>query len=86
MASKKNKSVKKNLEAKEPDVSYGRKDLRIFSSFAEQEQYELEQMAALSPEQILQQMRKFINTAFGMHGYNPEKLPSKHKIKIVTNQ
>ena len=86
MANKKYKSDKKKTVAKEPLVAYGKKDFRIFSSFAEQEQYELEQMASLSPEEILQQMRKFINTAFGMHGYNPEKLPLKHNIKILTKQ
>ncbi|MCG3168107.1 MAG: hypothetical protein POELPBGB_03907 [Bacteroidia bacterium] len=84
MAAKKYKSGKSKSLVKEPEVGYSEKKIHIFNSFAEQEQYELEQMAVLTPVEILQQMRKFINTAFAMHGYNPEKLPKKHTITIVT--
>ena len=66
----------------EPLSAYGR-PMRIFKSFEEQEAYELKQMAALSSEQILQQLRKFINIAYAMHGYDPNNLPKKHFIKIV---
>jgi hypothetical protein len=77
----KNKKHKTN-ELKEPAVVYDR-EIHIFNSFKEQEDYELKQMAMLSPIEILQQLRKFINIAYGMHGYDPDKLPKKHTIKII---
>lgn len=40
-------------------------------------------MAALNSEQILQQLRKFINIAYAMHGYDPNNLPQSHSIKIT---
>lgn len=71
-----------NNEANEPVASYGG-EFRIFNSFEEQELYELKLMASFKPQQILEQMRKLINTAYGMHGYDPTKLPQKHNIKII---
>ena len=58
--------------------------IRIFKSFEEQAAYELEQMAALTPEEILRQLRQFVNRAYGMHGYDPDKLPKKHFVKIIS--
>jgi hypothetical protein len=54
----------------------------VFNSFEEQEAYERWEMAKLSPEQTLIQLRKFINIAYGMYGYNPSDLPIKHDIEI----
>ena len=65
-------------------AAYGTNHVRVFNSFEEQASYELSQLAALSSEQILQQLRKFINIAYGMHGYNPDKLPKKHFVKIIS--
>ena len=62
---------------------YENNRIKIFNSFEEQAAYELQAMSELSPEQILQQMRMFINTAFAMHGYDPENLPEKHSVKII---
>lgn len=84
MAKKKKYTSKtKQAEAKEPVTSYGERSIHIFKSFEEQEEYELNQMAALNSEQLLQQLRKFINIAFAMHGYNPNQLPKEHTIKII---
>ena len=43
-------------------------------------------MAKLNPEEILKQMRQLINLAYSMHGYDPNNLPKKHTIKIVSGQ
>jgi hypothetical protein len=83
----KKKSYKSNtIEPKvnEPIVDYGTNRIQIFKSFEEQAAYELEQMVKLSPEQILEQLRKFINIAYGMHGYNPDNLPKTHSIQIIS--
>ncbi len=53
---------------------------RVFASFEEKELFELQEMAALSPLERLQQLRLMINVAYGMHGYNPDKLPTQHHI------
>jgi len=78
------KKKEKPKEVNEPIATYGKRPIHIFNSFEEQADYELKQMAALSPEQILQQLRKFINIAYGMHGYDPNNLPKKHSIKIIS--
>ena len=72
--------------AKEPTVAYGANRIKIFQSFEEQAAFELEQMAKLSSIEILQQLRQLINVAYGMKGYNPENLPTKHTITINSNQ
>ncbi len=56
------------------------REIRIFQSFEEQEDYELGEMAKLSSPEILRQMRKLVNLAYGMHGYDPSKLPKVHKL------
>ncbi len=55
----------------------------IFKSFEEQEEYNRLQMANLTPYESLLYLRKMINIAYGMHGYNPDNLPTKHKITIL---
>lgn len=75
---------KKTLTINEPIVLYKNKNFHIFNSFEEQENYKLEQMAKLSSEEILKQMRQLINLAYGMHGFDPNNLPKKHTIKIVS--
>jgi hypothetical protein len=67
----------------EPQINYDSSRIKIFKSFKEQEEYELQQMANLTPHQILEQLRKLINTAYCMHGYDPANLPLKHDIKII---
>lgn len=74
----KNKQNKLN----EPQASYER-PFQVFKSFEEQQAYELMEMSKLTGEQILQQMRQMINIAYGMHGYDPLKLPKKHDIDII---
>ncbi len=81
------KKGNKNKELNEPLVPYvitEGKQVRIFKSFEEQEEYQLRQMAALSPIQCLEYLRKMINLAYGMHGYDPDKLPTKHKLRFRT--
>ena len=56
--------------------------LRIYKSFEEQEEDELSYRASLSPLERLEQLRKLIDLAYGIHGYNPNNLPKKHSIKI----
>ena len=79
---KKKKENKNQDQVNEPLAVYGNK-LRFFHSFEEQEQAELEEMAALSSVEILQQLRRFINIAYGMHGYNPDALPISHNISDI---
>ncbi len=80
---KKKKEKKENKDqVNEPLAIYGN-NLRFFQSFEEQEKAELEEMASLSSVEILQHLRRFINTAYGMHGYNPDVLPSKHNISNI---
>jgi hypothetical protein len=74
----KNKQNKLN----EPLSSYGR-PIQIFNSFEEQQAYEFKEMSKLSGEEILYQMRRMINIAYGMHGYDPAELPKKHDIVII---
>ena len=73
----------KDNEVNEPGFPYGR-EIKIFNSFEEQAEYELNEMAKLTPLQRLIQLRQFINTAYGMHGYNPDDLPTKHSIEIIS--
>jgi hypothetical protein len=82
----KKKTIKPNddLQAvNEPVGTYVPHRIRFFKSFEELNDFELQEMASLSPEKILQDLRNFINTAYGMHGYNPDKLPTIHTIKII---
>ncbi len=84
MKHKKTKPLFKNTNGvNEPLVSYREKHFQIFNSFEEQAEWELKEMAKLSSIQILQQLRKFINIAYGMNGYDPDKLPKKHSIIII---
>jgi len=78
----KGKKNKKN-EVNEPIVEYGR-ELKFFDSFEEMDEYDREQMAMLTPVECLEQLRRLINLAYGMHGYDPKKLPKKHSIKIIS--
>ena len=75
------KSKKKVV--KEPKTVYKKSSFRIFHSFEEQAQYELEKMATRTGIESLRLLRRCINVAFMMHGYNPAKLPKKHKLKIT---
>ncbi len=76
------KSKKMKNEVNESAVGYG-SNLVFFNSFAEMNEYDREQMALLSPEECLKQLRQLINLAYGMHGYNPNKLPKTHNIKVI---
>ena len=78
-----NEEKKDTNKVNEPAAAYHKKQIQIFNSFEEQEAYELKKMAGLSPIEILQQLRQFINIAYGMHGYDPNNLPTKHSIKII---
>ena len=79
-----NNDHKEPNKINEPLIKYGTSQVKIFKSSKEQEEFEIKQMASLSSLEILQQLRKFINVAYGMHGYDPNNLPSKHTIKILT--
>ena len=84
---KNKKEIKREVEqslAKEPTGVYTKKSLRFYNSFEEQEQDELLHLASLSPIEVLRDMRRFINTAYGMHGFDPNNLPKKHSIKIIS--
>jgi hypothetical protein len=68
----------------EPAASYSSKrSVKIFNSFEEQENYNRMQMAALTPFERLQQLRKMINVAYGMYGFDPDNLPKKHKLTFL---
>ncbi len=82
----KKKTIKPNDEIQvvhEPLGTYEPHRIKIFKSFQELNDYELQEMANLSPEIILQDLRNFINIAYGMHGYNPDNLPKNHSIKTI---
>ena len=78
------KAVTDESKVNEPLVGFTTGRIKIFKSFEEQAACELKEMSTLSSVQILQQLRKFINIAYGMHGYNPNSLPKKHFIKIIS--
>lgn len=71
---------KKPISTEKP---YETRKIRVFHSFEEQEEYETSEMSKLTPVEILQQLRKFINIAYGLKGYDPNNLPKKHSIKIL---
>lgn len=81
----KSKKPKIKSEVGEPTIAYNR-TIKVFNSFEEQAEYELNEMAKLSSEEILQQMRVFINKAYGMKGFNPSNLPKTHQIKITKSE
>lgn len=87
---KKNKKLNSeilDIKLSEPLIKYGKEDgFKVFSSFDEQSEYEYQQLSKLSGIEILIHLRKFINIAYAMHGYNPENLPQKHSIKIVSGE
>jgi hypothetical protein len=85
MTGKRSNKRKLPDEVNEPAAEYQAGKIIFFHSFKEQEEYELKQMAALSSIQILEQLRKFINVAYVMHGYNPDNLPLAHSIRIIEN-
>lgn len=70
------KEKKKQNYVNEPLPAYSR-PFKIFNSFEEQQEYELHEMAKLTGEEILKQMRQMINVAYGMHGYDPLNLPTE---------
>ena len=63
MSGKKKSSKKdKTSEVNEPAISYGKRTIHVFKSFAEEEQFKLKKMAAMTPEQLmdtLEAMRRF---------------------------
>ncbi len=69
----------------DPIPEYGGKTIRIFESFEDQNNYEREQMAKLTPIELLQNLRRYINIAYGMHGFDPENLPVKHTLTFYKN-
>jgi hypothetical protein len=71
-------------KASEPQAAYGKRNIRFYNSFEEQAEEEYIYMASLSPIERLKEMRRFINIAYGMHGYDPENLPKKHTIKFIS--
>jgi hypothetical protein len=82
-AKKKKLSKKRTSTVEEPIIPYAKRGIKIFYSHEQQEEYELKQMSLISPKEALQNLRKLINLAYGMHGFDPNKLPSKHSIKII---
>jgi hypothetical protein len=77
------KEKKLTDEAKGQPVIYTHREMHFFNSFEEQAAYELKEMAALTPHEILQQLRHCITIAYGMHGYDPDKVPTKHSVRII---
>lgn len=69
---------------KQMDANRKKHEINIFQSFSEQEEYKLKQLAELKGKDVLKQMRQLINLAYGMHGFDPNNLPEKHTIKIVS--
>ncbi|CAN5846139.1 hypothetical protein BH11BAC7_BH11BAC7_24990 [soil metagenome] len=74
----------KNNQANEIAGKYKSREIKFFGSFEEQEAYELQQMALLTSQEILEQMRQSINIAYGMHGYDPDNLPQVHTVRIIS--
>ena len=84
MSAKKKSLQKKNTSKVEETLSpYAKREIKIFHSHKEEEDYKLQQMALLTSEENLQHLRKLINIAYGMHGYDPDNLPKKHTVKII---
>jgi len=60
-----------------------KRKLTFFASQNEQEEVEMLRFANLSPLERLQEMRQCINLAYGMHGFDPDNLPTQHKLTFV---
>jgi hypothetical protein len=73
----------KNYKTNIP-LDNSKREFKIFASFEEQEAFEYSQMQQLSGKERLMQMRQFINIAYGMHGYDPDNLPTIHTVKILS--
>ena len=80
------KTKSKANQVNEPLEEYKTKQIQIFTSFEEQDEFNLKQIAELSSEEILVQLRQLINLAYDMHGYNPDALPKTHTIKIISTE
>lgn len=83
MPHKKPDKPKKENKAEEPAASYKSRSFKIFSSFEEQENYHLKQMASLSREELmnkLEEMRKFFMREYILPG--GEWPPLKKTISI----
>ncbi len=62
-------------------MSSKKSSIKLFSSFKEQELFELNEMSKLSSKEILAQLRKLINLAYGMkQTLSP---PTQHKISNI---
>jgi hypothetical protein len=66
------------------EVPYAKKKLalKVFYSFEEQAEYERQYSASLSSLDRMLQLRKMIDAAYRMHGFDPNNLPDKHTITI----
>lgn len=57
---------------------------QVYNLFEDLETQELIHMLSLRPAQRFAELRRFINTAYRMRGYDPDSLPKKRRIIIVS--
>lgn len=60
-----------------------KRKLTFFNSHEDKNLHDLKSMLELSPEERLLQLRADINLAYGMHGFDSEKLPTKHFLTFI---
>lgn len=61
---------------------YQKTEIQVYNSYSDKLSQDLIYVAGLNPLQRLQQLRQLINLAYGMHGYDPENIPTLHRISI----
>jgi hypothetical protein len=67
----------------EPQATNTKREFLVFHSFEEANHYERQSMAQLTSKECMIRLRKFINLAYGMNGYDPSNLPKKRDIHII---
>lgn len=74
------KTAPKKLEMNKPVE----RPQQVYNLFEDLETQELIHMLSLKPAQRFAELRRFINTAYRMRGYDPDSLPKKRRIVIVS--
>lgn len=57
--------------------------LKFYSSQEELDEAELKRMREMTPEERMREMRLHINLAYGLHGFDPNNLPTKHTLTFI---
>jgi hypothetical protein len=68
----------------EKNTEKNKRPFKIFKTKEDQENAEREYSASLTPLERLFVLRKMINNAYGMHGFEPNKIPKTRSLRIIS--